>query len=88
MIVRNLDFGKGLVVNGQKVVLRGISPNSTVVQVELLIPEKQTYRSYPPHCIYCTSRASRDILTTAFNFRLGSPTRLLSTNRKGKLLAV
>lgn len=35
MLIRNLNFSEGL-VNGQKVVLRGISPNSRVIQVELL----------------------------------------------------
>ena len=36
----NLKFSEGL-VNGQKVVLRGVSPNSReFVQVELLTPEK------------------------------------------------
>ena len=39
MIIRNLNFSEGL-VNGQKVVLRGISPNSRVIQVELLTPER------------------------------------------------
>lgn len=39
MIVRNLNFAEGL-VNSQKVVPRGISPNSRVVQVELLNLEK------------------------------------------------
>ena len=37
MLTRNLNFGEGL-VNGQKGVLLGISPNSRVVQVQLLAP--------------------------------------------------
>ncbi|CAB1109180.1 unnamed protein product [Ectocarpus sp. CCAP 1310/34] len=35
MLIRNLNFSEGL-VNGQKVVIRGVSPNSRVVRVELL----------------------------------------------------
>ncbi|CAB1104684.1 unnamed protein product [Ectocarpus sp. CCAP 1310/34] len=34
MLIRNLIFSEGL-VNGQKVVIRGVSPNSRVVRVEL-----------------------------------------------------
>ena len=35
MLIRNLNFSENL-VNGQKVVVRGVSPNSRVIQVELL----------------------------------------------------
>lgn len=35
MLKRNLNFSEGL-VNGQKVVVRGVSPNSRVIRVELL----------------------------------------------------
>ncbi|CAB1113964.1 unnamed protein product [Ectocarpus sp. CCAP 1310/34] len=35
MLVRNLNFAEGL-VNGQKCILKGVSPNSRVIQVELL----------------------------------------------------
>lgn len=35
MLIRNLNFSEGL-VNGQKVVVRGVSPNSRVIRVELL----------------------------------------------------
>ena len=37
MLTRNLNFGEGL-VNGQKGVLLGVSPNSRVIQVQLLTP--------------------------------------------------
>lgn len=37
MPTRNLNFGEGL-VNGQKGVLLGVSPNSRVIQVQLLTP--------------------------------------------------
>ena len=43
MLTRNLNFSEGL-VNGQKVVLRGISPNSRVVQVELIMFHGQVGR--------------------------------------------
>lgn len=36
MLTRNLNFGEGL-VNGQKGVLLGVSPNSRVIQVQLLV---------------------------------------------------
>ena len=39
MITMNLNFPQGL-VNGQKGVLRGISPNSRVIRVELLNADK------------------------------------------------
>ena len=35
MLIRNLNFSENL-VNGRKVVVRGVSPNSRVIQVELL----------------------------------------------------
>lgn len=35
MLVRNLNFAEGL-VNGQKCILKGVTPNSRVIQVELL----------------------------------------------------
>lgn len=38
MIVRNLNFSEGL-VNGQKCILKAVSPNSRVIQVELLTDE-------------------------------------------------
>ena len=41
MITRNLNFSEGL-VNGQKVVLRGISPNSRVIQVDYSLRTNQS----------------------------------------------
>ena len=35
MIMRNLNFSEGL-VNGQKCILKSVSPNSRVIQAELL----------------------------------------------------
>lgn len=40
MIARNLNFSEGL-VNGQKAVVRLVSPNPRVIQVELLTKERQ-----------------------------------------------
>ncbi|CAM9472450.1 unnamed protein product, partial [Hapterophycus canaliculatus] len=48
MIVRNLNFSEGL-VNGQKCILHAVSPNSRVIQVELLTQET-------PHPIVMTPR--------------------------------
>ena len=39
MLIRNLNFSEGL-VNGQKCILLAVSPNSRVIQVELLTEER------------------------------------------------
>lgn len=57
MSVRNLNLAEGLVVNGRKVVLRGVSPHSRVVHVELLPPEKTT--ALIPRIVF-SARVGRD----------------------------
>ena len=85
-IVGNVNFADGL-VNGQNVLLRSISPNSRVVQVKLLIPEKYVF-PFPRNVF--AAQVGRDARYdfAVYIFGSGLPTLLLSTYLKENLLAV
>lgn len=40
ILTRNIKFGQGL-INGQKGIVHGVTPNARGIQVELLTPERQ-----------------------------------------------
>lgn len=85
MIARNLKISEGL-VDGQKVVLRSIPPNSKDVSVELLTPKKRPL--LPPRNVFTVQVGRNGISSHRAQFPRRVPYPLIiNKNSQGQTLS-
>ena len=86
MLVRNLNFSSGL-VNGQKCVLHAISPNSRVIQAELLTEEEPHPIVFIPRINFTATVGKRGISFSRIQFPLRTAYAMTINKSQGQTLS-